>query len=76
MVLFDGSAYLHLMNTPQVIERLHMEGAITHPPVVVMIDHLNREQEMSYNEAFLSLLTDELLPWLRKDLPVTTTRRK
>ncbi len=71
LVLFDGPAYqTPRAPVPEILDRLIAEGRL--PPVVaVMIDPLDSEvrgRELPLNRDFLTVVADDLLPRVARDL--------
>lgn len=71
LVLFDGPAYqTPRAPVPEILDRLIAEGRL--PPVVaVMIDPLDNEargRELPLNRDFLTVVADDLLPRVTRDL--------
>jgi enterochelin esterase-like enzyme len=78
LAVFDGWAYTHLIPTPTILDNLIAEGAI--PPVVAVLanslDGDTRMRELRYDDAFVAFLTDELLPWARREGNATDDPRR
>jgi enterochelin esterase family protein len=70
LVVFDGYAYLTLVPTPAVLDRLQTRGRIG-PTYAVLIDSLSatvRSRELVCNPSFAGFLVKELLPWVESQL--------
>lgn len=79
LVLFDGSDYAgRHIPTPTILDNLVSLGHLR-PMLAVLIDNLDlqtRHQELACDRQFLRCLVEELLPWVRRDYPVTTDPRR
>jgi enterochelin esterase-like enzyme len=65
LILFDGWMYANVMQAPVTLDNLIRAGKL--PPLVcVMVDHLNRQQELGCSPAFADFIVLELLPWARR----------
>lgn len=64
LYVHDGTDYLHLIDTPLILDRLIAAGEIP-PLVVVFIPPLQREVEYRRNEAYVTFLADELVPYVQ-----------
>lgn len=64
LYLNDGSDYLRLIDTPELLDRMIARGTIP-PLVVIFIDTEDRRAEYVPNEKYLSFLTDELIPFVQ-----------
>ncbi len=70
LVVFDGQAYLTLVPTPTVLDRLQARGQID-PTYAVLIDSLSNEvrsRELRCNRTFAASLVREILPWAERKL--------
>lgn len=67
LLLFDGERAMGAMQTPAVLDRLIVAGAIP-PTAVVMIGNVDRGTELPCNAEFLRMLAEELLPWAQRAL--------
>lgn len=73
LFIFDGEAYMQLIPTPAILNRLINQGAIE-PVVAVLVGSLSQEArnvELPCNFSFLQFLSQELLPWVRANYHVT-----
>jgi enterochelin esterase family protein len=73
-VLFDGDTVRGPMPAPTILDNLIADGRIP-PMIAVLVDSLTQEvrnRELPCGAEFLEYLTDELLPWVRADHPITT----
>lgn len=70
LIMFDGWSALHRNPTLAVLDNLHASGRIK-PVMAVMIDPVDRSEELGCSMPFTAMLTDEMLPWLRGRYPVT-----
>ena len=69
---------MHLIPTPTILDNLIAEGAVP-PLVAVLADSLDgdtRTRELRYDDAFVAFLTDELLPWARREGNATDDPRR
>ncbi|WP_170989574.1 enterochelin esterase [Kribbella jiaozuonensis] len=74
LVLFDGDVVRGPIPFPTILDNLINAGRIP-PMVAVLVDSLTQEvrnRELPCGAAFLEYLTDELLPWVREQYPITT----
>jgi len=74
LVLFDGLAYIDLVQTPIILENL-LAGDEIPPLVCVLIDSLSHEvrcRELPCYQPFVDFLAKELLPWVRYAFHVTS----
>ena len=71
LVLFDGRAYARTIPTATIIENLLAAGRI-HPLVVLMVDQINRNIELTCNDAFNEFLVRELMPWVHEHYHVSS----
>jgi len=65
LVVFDGERSQDVMRVPAVLDNLVASGAVP-PMVAVMVGNVERGEELPCNPQFLSMLTDELLPWVAR----------
>lgn len=67
LVLFDGAAYLNVMNVTSTLDNLIADGQL--PPLVTVlvdsIDFATRAVELACYPPFATFVVDELLPWIR-----------
>ncbi|MFD1019498.1 alpha/beta hydrolase [Thalassobacillus hwangdonensis] len=70
LIVFDGSQYTEAIPVPNMMDQLYEEGKIP-PTVMVGVDSPNRFSELMGNEQFSGFLTEELLPWIRKNFHVS-----
>ncbi|MDQ3855536.1 MAG: enterochelin esterase [Chloroflexota bacterium] len=74
LIQFDGMTYTDQVSVPTVLDNLQYEGRIA-PTVAVLIDNIDHEtrmREFGCHVPFVSFLTDELLPWVRKHYSIAT----
>jgi enterochelin esterase family protein len=73
LILFDGGAYTGWVPTPTILDNLLAEGRIP-PLLAVFVSHPAgaRDSELCCSDPFTRFLTEELLPWLRRDFTVTS----
>lgn len=78
LVVLDGWAYVHLVPTATILDNLIAERAI--PPLVAVLpdslDQETRTRELVYDDPFVSFVTDELLPWARRETNGTDDPRR
>lgn len=70
--IMDGSWYLSLIPTQDILDNLYQDSVIG-PTVAVFIDNASptsRNVELSYNDQFAQFLTQELLPWTNDQMGV------
>lgn len=65
LLLFDGWTYTHMVPTTTILENLLAAGRID-PTIAVMVDHSDRNLELSCYEPFNQFLIHELIPWLEE----------
>jgi enterochelin esterase-like enzyme len=70
LVLFDGWQYLQVMGMPTILDNMIADGVIS-PLVVVMIDHVDRFNELAMNAGFADFVAGELVPWLQRKYYLT-----
>ena len=71
LVLFDRQAYLHVVQTPVILDNLIHAGKIP-PLVTVLVGNVNRSEELPCYEPFADFLAHELVPWVRETNRVTS----
>lgn len=64
LYVHDGTDYLHLIDTPLILDRLIAAGEIP-PLVVVFIPPLQREVEYRRDDAYVTFLADEVVPYVQ-----------
>lgn len=70
-VLLDGLTWRTVASTATMLDQLIVTGQI--PPIVsVWVDNVARMTELSCQDSFCDFLADELLPWVRDRLLVST----
>lgn len=69
LVLFDGERHLDVLRVPTVLDNLFASGKVE-PMVAVMVGNVDRGNELPCNRGFLTMLTDELMPWLAAETGV------
>ncbi|MFZ0699524.1 MAG: enterochelin esterase [Thermoplasmata archaeon] len=70
LIVFDGLAYLTLVPTPAILDRLQSQNRIG-PTYAVLIDslsHPDRSRELTCNDSFVRFLEGELRPWVERRL--------
>jgi enterochelin esterase-like enzyme len=72
LVLGDWSSYISAIPTPIILDNLLAAGRI--PPLVALVVDvtINRFQELTCNPVLNTFLVQELLPWARQVLHMTT----
>jgi len=71
LLLFDGWEYTHWIPTPTILNNLIFESAIR-PIVAVMIESTDRGRELTGSSQFVTFLSEELVPFLRKNYAATS----
>lgn len=74
LVLFDGAAYLHVMDAPTTLDNLFADRQIP-PLVAVLIDNVDfatRAVELTCHPPFAAFVTQELIPWVQQHYHVET----
>jgi len=73
LILFDGGAYNGWVPTPTILDNLLAEQRIP-PLLAVFVSHPvgARDSELCCSDPFTRFLTEELVPWLRRDFSVTS----
>jgi enterochelin esterase family protein len=78
LLLFDGLAYIDPIPTPTILDNLLAAGRIR-PMVAVILDTLDqktRTLELNCYRPFIDFLANECLPWLRKQVHITSDPRR
>lgn len=75
LLTMDGGAFDTLVSTPATVEALVRNGTIP-PVVVVMLEHRDRNAELSPNEGFVRFVADTLLPALQARFPLSPDPRR
>lgn len=72
LLLFDGGTWVSFMSAATLLNNLIAEGAMP-PTVCVMLDCAKdaRVKELCPSDQFITLIQDELLPWLRERYHIT-----
>jgi len=68
LLVFDGMAYLHTVDLPMLLDRLHAQHAIA-PLLAVMLDSAGRRgrgQDLPPDSLLSRFLDEELWPWLHQ----------
>ena len=71
LLLFDGWEYTHWIPTPTILNNLIADRLIR-PTVAAMIESRDRGRELTGSSQFVTFLSDELVPFLRKNYAVTS----
>ena len=78
VVLLDGTSFLQLAELPRALDAAVARGDVR-PPIVAFVHEAHgstgladRTRELSCNPAHAAMLTDELVPELRRRFPVST----
>lgn len=73
LILFDGGAYTGWIPTPTILDNLLAEQRIPRL-LAVFVSHPSgaRDSELTCSDPFTRFLTEELLPWLRREYRVTS----
>ncbi|HEX4421641.1 MAG TPA: alpha/beta hydrolase-fold protein [Kofleriaceae bacterium] len=75
VVMFDGAAAILRLGLPIVLDELIATKQI--PPLVVMVvDNVDREQELPGNAAFADFVALDLVPWVRRAFHTTADPRR
>ena len=75
LVMFDGWAAVNRHPTLAILDNLHASGRIQ-PVIAVMVEQLDRAQELGCSERFTAFLSQELVPWVRQRYAVTRDPRQ
>jgi len=70
LVLFDGWDYTQVIPTPTILDNMEASGVIQ-PLVAVMIDQIDRSNELALNQTFADFVANEVVPWIRQRYHVT-----
>jgi len=70
LLLFDGWQYTESIPTPTILDNMIADGVIP-PLVAVMVDQVDRFNELAQNPDFSDFISDELIPWVRRNYDVT-----
>ena len=71
LLCFDGSSYISDIPAPTILDNLLAAGKIP-PTVAVLVDNETaRLEDLANRKLFADYMADELLPWVRKNYPVT-----
>lgn len=71
LVLFDGWTYAHMVPTTTILDNLLAAGKID-PTIAVLVDHKDRNLELSCHEPFNQFLIHELIPWVQEQYHFST----
>jgi enterochelin esterase-like enzyme len=76
LILGDWASYISAIPTPTILDNLLAEGRI--PPLVAIVIDItgDRFRELTCNPAFNMFLVQELLPWARQKVHITTDPRQ
>jgi enterochelin esterase family protein len=73
VLLFDGLAYVNMIQAPTILDNLLAEGKI--PPLVTVFinsEGSSRNVELPCNEDFAAMIAEDLLPWLQARVHLAT----
>lgn len=72
LILFDGAAYTSWVPTPTILDNLLADKRIP-PLLAVLVSHPAgaRDAELTCSDPFTRFLTEELVPAVRRDFPVS-----
>ncbi len=76
LLLVDGSAYIHPVPTPTILDNLIAAGRLR-PMVSIILDTLDqatRTRELNCYRPFVDFLVHECIPWIRKRYHITCVR--
>lgn len=76
--LFDSFIYLNRVEVPHILDNLTADGKIE-PMIAVMIDNptdTSRRTELPYNFDFKQFITEELVPFIRKEYNISANPDK
>lgn len=74
LVLFDGAAYLHVMNAAHTLDNLLADGLLP-PLVAILVDNVDfalRAVELGCHPPFATFVVNELMPWVQAHYHVTS----
>ena len=76
VLLFDAESYIHVDKVPTILDNMIAQSAI--PPVIVAFVHTKetRDADLPPNENYQRFIASELMPWVRKQYPVSTDPRR
>lgn len=77
LMVFDGGEYVSSIPTPTILDNLMAAKRI--PPVIAIFlgnPDGERDNELNANLKFEEFVATELVPWARKQFPLTTSPRK
>jgi enterochelin esterase-like enzyme len=66
VVIHDGGDFLNIIDTPAILDRLIANQQVP-PLMAVFIPPISREQEYSLNDAYVTFLADELVPFVQQN---------
>lgn len=75
LLLFDGNIFTTWVPGPTILDNLLAEHRIP-PLVTIMLDSLNRYEELYCGEGFVECLARELIPWARQSYHITNDPRQ
>ncbi len=64
LIVFDGNSFIENLSITRTLNYLIYEKEIQ-SCITVAIDHVDRLNELTYNDKMNKFLTDELLPWIK-----------
>ncbi|MBX3070633.1 MAG: DUF3327 domain-containing protein [Thermomicrobiales bacterium] len=68
VIHFDADRARYVLDLPEVIDELASGG---HPMIAVMVENVDRHNELPCNPDFARFLADELAPWIRSNAEVS-----
>lgn len=72
LIVFDGTSYFGGMSVPRILDNMIARGVI--PPLAAIgpcsIDTPTRNRELPCNREFFDMLTEELLPFVQRELAI------
>ena len=71
LLLFDGDVYTRDVAASTIFDNLIADGLIP-PFIAVMLDSPDRRGELYCNDRFTEFIVSEIIPWMRKNYPLTT----
>ncbi|MED0973037.1 alpha/beta hydrolase-fold protein [Bacillus paramycoides] len=64
LVVFDGNSFIENLSITRTLNYLIYEKEIP-SCITVAIDHVDRLDDLTYNDKMITFLKDELLPWIQ-----------
>ena len=75
LLLFDGWEYTESIPTSTILDNMISDGVIP-PLVAVMVDQVDRFNELAQNPEFSDFISVELMPWVRRNYDVANDSRR